>query len=253
MNNHTTLLVDGDVLAYRAAWKAETVQEVDTDLWAIIGDLKEARGHYEHMLEKIRLDYGGGSMCSTFTVFSDPKKNFRYDIFPDYKKSRHKPGNRKPVVYTALRDWLLEHQPVKHQYLPGCEGDDALGILQDEDTVICTIDKDLRCIPGRHYNFDKGLKYEVGHQEAHEFFLTQALAGDPTDGIPGCPGIGMKTAEKALKKDGYTWDTVLKVYDKAGLSSDYALQQARLVRILTPDLWCEVDDKVILWTPEEVI
>ncbi|QDP60613.1 MAG: putative ribonuclease H [Prokaryotic dsDNA virus sp.] len=237
--------VDGDVLVFRAAWKSESVHDWGNDLYSVVADLNEARGHYDHILASIVGD-------NEYTVvFSDPdSQNFRYEVFEDYKSARHSTGSRKPLVYRDLRRELIETRPERHTYLPCVEGDDVLGILQTADTVCCTIDKDLQCIPGSHYNFDKDEYTEVTHQEAYEFFLRQALAGDATDGIPGIRGVGLKTAEKILTKRGYSWQSVVDEYVDRGLSEEFALMNARLVRILTPALWNYKDHAPILWTPE---
>ena len=241
------LNIDGDILVYRAAWKAESVHDWGNDLYSVVADLNEARGHYVHLLNEIV-----GSNPYT-VVFSDPSgHNFRYDIFEDYKKSRHTEGSRKPLVYRALRQELIEDRE-DHLFYPDLEGDDVLGILQTEDTVCCTIDKDLNCIPGLHLNFDKEgdeREYNVTEVEAECFFLEQALAGDPTDGVPGIKGVGMKTARKILEKRGYSWDAVLSEYLDRDMSEEFALMNARLVRILTPELWDEDSKTPILWSPQ---
>jgi DNA polymerase-1 len=81
----------------------------------------------------------------------------------------------------------------------------------------------------------------------------QTLMGDATDNYQGIKGVGIKTAEKMLEKDGYTWDTVVACYEKAGLTEDDALMNARLAYILQHQ---DVDHttKTIkqLWTPPHV-
>jgi len=235
--------VDGDVLVYRAAWKAEKVISFDNELYTVVADLDEARGHYDHLLAEVVGEH------PYTVVFSDPYgKNFRYKIFEDYKRQRHT-GARKPLVYTDLRKELIEQRD-DHRYFKNLEGDDCLGILQTRDTVCCTIDKDLQCIPGLHYNFDKNESFEVSHQDAYEFFLRQSMAGDATDGIPGIRGVGMKTAEKILKKRGYSWQSVVDEYVEREMSEEFALMNARLVRILTAELWDAKAQEPILWSPE---
>lgn len=96
----------------------------------------------------------------------------------------------------------------------GCEADDLLGIEQMsyndasvEESMICSIDKDLRMIPGWHYH--PGLRrrgswiiephrYLVSPLDAMRFFYTQLLMGDATDGIKGVVGIGKSKADKLL-------------------------------------------------------
>ena len=80
----------------------------------------------------------------------------------------------------------------------GQEADDALGIAQTEDTIICSIDKDLLMIPGRHYNFVKDEFQEVTNDSGMRHFYMQCLTGDRSDNIKGIEQIGPKKAEKIL-------------------------------------------------------
>lgn len=80
----------------------------------------------------------------------------------------------------------------------GQEADDEMGIAQEEHTIICSIDKDLLMIPGRHYNFVKEKHTYITPEEGLRNFYRQLLTGDATDNIPGLPRVGPKTAEKLL-------------------------------------------------------
>ena len=71
------------------------------------------------------------------------------------------------------------------------------------------------------------------------------------DGYSGCPRVGVKTAEKILDEPPY-WNKVVAAYNKAGLSEEVALENARLARILRKGEYLEGYDKegdVNLWTP----
>jgi 5'-3' exonuclease len=70
---------------------------------------------------------------------------------------------------------------------------------EKEQSVIVSIDKDLLQIPGSHYNFVKSEFTEVSEEEGMFSFYIQLLMGDSTDNVSGCPGIGPKKAEKALR------------------------------------------------------
>lgn len=70
----------------------------------------------------------------------------------------------------------------------GIEADDALGIDQDENTVICSIDKDLLQIPGKHYNFVKQEWATVSPMQGLRHFYGQIITGDATDNIPAFDG-----------------------------------------------------------------
>lgn len=75
----------------------------------------------------------------------------------------------------------------------------------------------------------------------------QTMIGDTADNYKGCPGIGIKTAEKLFNKYGATWDTVVKSFKNAGCTEEDALVQARVARILRDEDF--KDGKVKLWTP----
>jgi 5'-3' exonuclease len=124
---------------------------------------------------------------------ADDKSNFRFDIYPAYKANRKSP---RPIYYGELREHLIRIYPTT--VVSGMEADDALGQAQTDNTVICSIDKDLDQIPGKHYDFVKDIQYEVSKEKAERFFWFQLLMGDVTDNITGIPGCGPKTAERLL-------------------------------------------------------
>lgn len=132
---------------------------------------------------------------------SDKKENnFRYTIAPSYKANRTKP---LPIHYGAVRKYLEKEWGA--QVTPGQEADDALGIAQmwgisvadsqshkledagsnpaPASTIICSIDKDLKQIPGKHYNWVKDEFDEITAQQGIAFFYQQLLTGDRTDNI----------------------------------------------------------------------
>lgn len=104
------------------------------------------------------------------------------------------------------------------------EADDWVATLQtaclhEEDySVIATNDKDLKTVPGWYYNYRLKELLWITPFEASKFFYTQLLVGDIGDNIPGCPGIGPKTAPKLLadcKNEYEMYKVCLKEYDKA--------------------------------------
>ena len=183
-------------------------------------------------------------------------------MFPDYKSNRA--GTRKPTCYRALREYILENYET---YLrPKLEADDILGILMTNDKIVkgdkvmVTEDKDLMGVPGKLYNTnkpDEGV-VDIDEHEANYYFLFQVLVGDTADGYKGCPGIGPVKAPKVLipsdeEKDfvhpGWQWEQIVKAYEKAGLSEEVALQQARVARILRTEDYDFKKKEPILWTP----
>ena len=64
---------------------------------------------------------------------------------------------------------------------------------------ICTIDKDLKMIPGHHYNWVTKKKEFINDADAIRFFYTQLITGDTTDNIVGIYGKGIQAANKILQ------------------------------------------------------
>ena len=164
----------------------------------------------------------------TYLVFSDPVTNFRFEIFPDYKKSRR--DLKMSDSFYKLKEWAhtLKNAIVGRNV----EADDIVAYYVRNGAVGASTDKDLLAgVPGRWYdNYHSRKSYrKVGKKEAYRFTLLQTLAGDSTDGIPGIPGVGMKTAEKLLAEFGESWSGVVKAYESRGLTEEDAILTRRLV------------------------
>ncbi len=237
-----TLLIDGDIVAYRYSSTVE--QEVDwgDDVWSLWSDAKEAKQlilqYLDHLVEATAAD------DFVFT-FSD-KDNFRKTIYPDYKHNRK--GKRKPTCYKGVKTWLeSEYESIE---MPGLEGDDVMGILATsgkyEETVIVSEDKDMKTIPGLLWRAAE--MEDISEEYADYYHLYQTLVGDATDGYKGCKGVGDKRATDILTKDP-TWEAVVKAYEKAGQTEEEALVQARLARILRASDYNTNTKEPILWTP----
>ena len=177
-------LIDADVLVYRIGY---TTNEESESIAA--ARLDES---VHQILEATEAD---DYIC----YLSDGKEgNFRYQFFPAYKANRTQP---RPVHYQFLKDYILKNY--KSAVATGQEADDALGIEQSQNhrvlpTIICSIDKDLLQIPGKHYNFVKGEFKYVTEWEGIKHFWMQILQGDRTDNIAGIQGIGPVKAERAF-------------------------------------------------------
>jgi 5'-3' exonuclease len=173
-------LIDGDIVVYRCAASA---QEDEPWIACVRADQTIA-----DILENTRAD--------GYTVYLTGTNNFRKQIAPSYKA--HRPETR-PNHWQAVRDYLeLQHRAI---IVNGQEADDALGIAQDkvgDTTVICSIDKDLLQIPGKHYNFVKKQSSHVTKEDGIKFLYLQSLIGDRSDNIIGVEGIGPVRAAKAL-------------------------------------------------------
>lgn len=212
------IYVDADHLIYFVAMANShktPFDEIDGDIKddTFKVPLKPYKKHFKELVkdyyetvevESIAHDWKPGKMR---LVFSDPKGNFRYDLYPDYKSGR---DQDKGKIFYRLRKWAHK----KYGYAKGVEADDVVGHYAREGAVVITTDKDVfKGCPGIFFNCHQDHRRWVytTPEEAHHFNLVQTLAGDSTDTIPGLPGVGIGTAEKLLG-DTHTWEAVVNIY-----------------------------------------
>lgn len=173
----TTVLIDADLVAFRAAASAEEEH------------LSVACFRADDMIRRILTH----TQADEYHAFLTGENNFRREIDPLYKANRTQPKPRhlQDVKQFLTTDWNA-------QVADGCEADDYLGIYQQHNTIIASIDKDLKQIPGSHFNFVKEEFFEVSPIEGLRFFYKQTLIGDTSDNIFGIYGIGPKKAAKLI-------------------------------------------------------
>ena len=106
----------------------------------------------------------------------------------------------------------------------------------------------MKQIPGVLWNLTDDVE-EITKEDGDRWHLMQTLAGDPTDGYPGCPGIGLKRAADLLDKSDNPWKAVCQAFKDKGLSEDIALMNARLAKILQHEDFDHDRQEPILWTP----
>ena len=174
-------LIDGDIVVYRSASSAQ-----NDETWI-------ALARADQMIQDILAEVG----ATDYGVFLTGENNFRREIAPSYKAQR---PTERPVHWQAVRDYLVsQHRAI---LCNGYEADDEMGIQQDKvglTTVICSIDKDLKQIPGRHYNFVKKEADFVDSVQGKRFLYLQSLIGDRSDNIIGVAGLGPVKAARALE------------------------------------------------------
>ena len=243
--NKKNILVDADLYLYQATVASEETicWSEEEDIWSLRADLKQAKRSFCERLEGFKERLGSDTLVLCFTG----KGNFRKTVYEPYKSNRKK--TRKPVGYAHMVEWAKEAWPSITRDL--LEADDLLGILQSApgyDTLVVSDDKDLLGVPGQVYRPMKDELPDVSLPDADAWFLTQCLVGDSTDGYPGCPGIGPKTAPKVLGNHP-SWEQVAQAYIKAGFTREDALVQSRCVRILRWEDWDQDTQQLILWSP----
>ncbi|TDR90342.1 5'-3' exonuclease [Enterovirga rhinocerotis] len=159
-------------------------------------------------------------------VFDAGRRNWRHEIYPAYKAGRP-PLDDDLHVQMPLMRVAAEAMGICAVEETGYEADDLIAtyaltaVEQDASCLIISGDKDLLQLvrPGVQV-FDPQCGVEgypgyrparlFGHDEVVEKFGVppdlvidvQGLAGDPGDGVPGVPGIGIKTAAKLVAEFG---------------------------------------------------
>jgi 5'-3' exonuclease len=215
------ILFDADSLIYQAVYKVISFGEIRSMLQN--GDSKFAieleilqRGY--DRFEKIAFDIFNEietqyNITEIKYFFTTCRNNFRKQIDTEYKANRKGKSNK---WVNKLRHYLID-------YLEGSyasdeyEADDLIfynsQLLEVDDYIICSIDKDLRQIEGLHYDYyqlkkqdEEGNEYKVRKcfqyvtkESAENLIFEMMLTGDVSDNIKGIYGIGKKKAEKLLQ------------------------------------------------------
>lgn len=260
------LLIDGDVCAYRAGFASEKTKYLVEDtsevtgqtVFTVFDDAKAAKARAaEHgmslvwsrkevqpvdqailicdvMIKDIKERYAAEN--PSVSVFLSGVGNFRNSIATRASYKGNRSGAVPPVHLKAIRQHLIDRGAIVSQ---GEEADDLLGIAATAapGSVVCSIDKDLLQIPGRHYDFVKKEEVTISPKQAVLNFYAQALSGDATDNVPGLTGIGPVKAKKALEgcnSPAECWDKAVELYYEefgATLGRRYAVEAAQLVYV----------------------
>ncbi|QPT37986.1 DNA polymerase I [Neisseria cinerea] len=251
---HTLLLVDGSSYLYRAYHAMAQLSAPDGAptgaLYGVLNMLRRLRADYVH-------DY-----CAV--VFDAKGKNFRHEMFPDYKATRPPmPDDLRPQA-EALPDLVrLMGWPVL--VIPQVEADDVIGTLAKMageagwNVVVSTGDKDMAQLVNERVTLVNTMsgetldiegvkeKFGVRPDQIRDYL---ALMGDKVDNVPGVEKCGPKTAVKWLEAYGSlagVMEHAAEIKGKVGENLQAALPQLPLsydlVTIKTDvDLHTELSD-----------
>lgn len=179
-------LIDMDLVCYRCAASAE-----NDEFEIVVYRMNEL---LDNILTKVN--------ATEYKAFLTGEDNFRKTIYPEYKANRKQP---KPKHLEAAQFYAVKELNAEAEY--GLEADDLLGINQTDETIICSLDKDLLQVPGHHFQWGIGTaKYEKpdtfllqSEKAGMKLFYEQCIKGDPTDNIKGIPKMGKVRATKELE------------------------------------------------------
>ena len=166
------------------------------------------------LLEDVRSDDSKHKPTHFAVIFDSARKNFRNDIYSEYKANRAEAPDDLAPQFEYIR------KSVKAFNLPSIEllnyeADDLIATYAKQITeagakvTIISSDKDLmQLVSNKVRLFDPMKSRVIGEKEVIEKFGVkpdqvidvQSLAGDSSDNVPGVPGIGIKTAAELINK-----------------------------------------------------
>lgn len=238
------LLIDGDQYLHRACAAVERDTRWDEDNHVLVSNAEEAYDVVKGSLNKITHHFGHEDFVIAFSEGVVFRKTL---VDPNYKANRK--DTRKPLCFHDLKEQIKKDY--KCVYFDGLEADDVMGILSTkpgpDEKIIIARDKDMHTVPGKLW--DGGKYFIIDEAKADYWHMYQTLVGDVSDGYKGCPGIGPKRAETLLTSGEPMWPAVVAAFEKANLTADDALRNARLARILRWSDWDHKRKEPILWAP----
>lgn len=204
----TLLLLDGNSLTYRAFFA------LPTDMATASGQVTNAVFGFTSMLINLLRDHEPDAIA---VAWDRPEPTFRHEAVPTYKAQREEAPDILRQQIGLVRQ-VLETLGISMLEAAGHEADDIIATLATEardrgdDVIIVTGDRDtyqlvedphVKVLYNRRGVSDYVLYDEAGILERTGVTPKQypeyaALRGDPSDNLPGVPGVGEKTAAKLI-------------------------------------------------------
>jgi DNA polymerase-1 len=206
------MLLDGNSLAYRAFFA------LPTTLALASGQVTNAVFGFTSMLINLLKDHQPDGIAVAFDL---PQPTFRHELVDDYKAGRAETPDILRQQMGLVRQ-VTETLGIPILELAGFEADDILATLatqardRGDDVIIVSGDRDvyqlvedphvkvlyvLRGVSEYKQYDEAGIKERTGVTPA-DYPMYAALRGDPSDNLPGVPGVGEKTAAKLINTYG---------------------------------------------------
>jgi DNA polymerase-1 len=218
----TVVLIDGDQIAYKAAFACEQEIKWNEDIWSLVSSESDVRSVIDAQIKQGKKETGASSVI----VAVSGSDNFRKDICSSYKANR---TARKPLGLKAALEYL------KNEYEALCadrlEADDVIGIeaASNSNYIIWATDKDYFTVPCKLHQ--GGKLYKISQKQADHNLRVQTITGDTVDNYKGVKGYGIKRAKAWLEKHHDTWQSVYDLFIKNGQTEHDFLTNAKLARI----------------------
>ena len=205
-------LLDAYALIYRAYYaliKNPRINSKGQNTSAIMGFVNTL----EEVLKKENPSHIG-------IAFDPAGPTFRHEAYPAYKAQREETPEDIRKSVPIIKD-IIKAYNIPILEVMGYEADDVIGTLaikagaQGIDTYMLTPDKDYGQLVKEHVymyrpKFTGGFEIMGPKEVMEKYDLSSTLQvidllglmGDASDNIPGCPGVGEKTAQKLIKEFG---------------------------------------------------
>ena len=203
------VLVDGFSIAFRAFYA------LPETLMTSKGTPTNVIHGFMSMLNKITSDYKLNQLIVTWDL---PGQTFRNEIYTEYKANRTSAPDNFNLQIPLLQS-LLKTFNIPQVSKEGYEADDVLGSLSKslnsdkKKVLIVTGDRDTFQLISKKTNIlytkrgisdvdlvDEKFFVEKFGIKTSQYVEYLALKGDPSDNIPGLPGVGQKTATTLLQE-----------------------------------------------------
>ncbi len=251
------LLLDGMSLAFRAYFALPDTLATSS------GVVTNAVHGFTSMLVYLIREQHPSALV---VAFDAPGATFRDEILEDYKAGRAETPWLLPPQFDIIRE-VMAALAIPVVEAPGFEADDVIATLATEaaerrsEVVIVTGDRDsfqlvrdpyIRVLYNKRGVSDYALYDEAGIVERtgvppSQYVLLAALRGDPSDNLPGVPGVGEKTAAKLLTSysdlDGifsHLSELTPKLRENLAASEELARSNARIIPLVC-DVPLELD------------
>lgn len=201
----STLIIDGNSMAYRNVFSAVKLMPEDNDEFYF----------WRHIMVENILQVISKFEPDRVVLVFDTKSSWRKNIYPEYKAHRKDNRDKSPVnfdkFYPIFTNFQTELKEAFSNFyvlsLSGCEADDIIAVLirekfSDDEVIIISTDSDMHQLMS-----DKVKQYDIIKQQFHNSMNPKLeldikiLSGDRSDNIkPIRAKIGPVTAEKILNE-----------------------------------------------------
>src|SRR5215212_1245824 len=206
------MLLDGNSLTYRAFFA------LPTDMAAVSGQVTNAVFGFTSMLINLLRDH---RPTHVVVAWDRAEPTFRHEEVPTYKAQREEAPDILRQQLGLVRQ-VLEALKIPMVDYPAHEADDVIATLatmardRGDEVIVVTGDRDtyqlvedplVRVLYNRRGVSDYAFYDEAGIKERTGVTPAQypeyaAMRGDPSDNLPGVPGVGEKTAAKLINDYG---------------------------------------------------